>query len=126
MTDWIPICIFVVIVVIAAMIITAEDEATRQARLRAKYEQELTRLTEQAEVTRAEVVVIRAQTELDQVLARQQYFRSLSKRERALLEARLRASAEAEARASYQLSQLEAENWRLTQQLGALTWNVRR
>ena len=97
----------------------------REERLRNRYEQQLTRLEEQAELCRAEIVVIQALAARDQVLARIRYLRSLSKRERGLLEARLRASAEAETRALYQLNHLEAENLRLTQQLTALTWDGR-
>src|SRR4051794_18027184 len=100
-----------IIIVVVFVIVSVPDEATRQARLRAKFEEQRGRLLEQMELCWANVGLIQAQMTLDQVLARQQYLNSLSKRKRGLLEARLRASAEAEASARHQLAQLEAENY---------------
>jgi hypothetical protein len=107
-------------------VLFGETEEAKAARLRTEYEQKSIRLREEAEVTRAEIDVIQATAARDLIISRVQYFRSLSKQERALLEARLRASAEAEARARHQLNELEAENYRLSQQLGALTWDGKR
>ena len=104
----------------------SETTEQRAARLRAEYEARVGYLYEQAEITRAEIAVHQAQMAHDQILARVQYFRSLTKQERALLEARMRASAEAEVRAFHQLHALETENQQLSQELAALTWDGQR
>ena len=114
------------ITLICAIAAALEDPAERAARLRKEYEEKRIRLEEEADIKRAEIAVIQAQTHHDLVLSRVRFLRSLSKKERGLLEARLRASAEADAKARYQLDCLEEQNRMLTQQLAALTWDGRR
>lgn len=122
-----------VFVAFGLLALCSENAQAKQARLRAQYEQRAVQLAAEAAVYEAEAEVCRteqaflyAQIGRDLAVARRDQVRSIPPRQLAALEARLRARAAAEAQAVYKLQELQAENYRLSQHLAALTWDGNR